>query len=70
MPAASSRPTFSAFGQTVTLDAGGDAWLRDDSLEDADSLPAPDAIAAEIVKNLEAALEEFRAVAEELGAGK
>lgn len=44
-------------------------WLRDDSLEDVDSLPAPELIAAEIVENLEAALEEFRAVAEELGAG-
>lgn len=43
-------------------------WLKDDSLEDADSLPPPDVIAAEIVENLEAALEEFRGVAAELGA--
>lgn len=42
-------------------------WLKDDSLEDIDSLPAPDVIAAEIVENLEAALEQFRSVAEELG---
>ena len=41
-------------------------WLEDDSLEDVDSLPPPDEIAAEIVENLEAALEQFRAVAEEL----
>ena len=41
-------------------------WLKDESLEDIDSLPAPDVIAAEIVENLEAALEQFRAVAEEL----
>ena len=41
-------------------------WLKDDSLEDIDSLPAPDIIAAEIVENLEAALEQFRSVAEEL----
>lgn len=41
-------------------------WLKDGSLEDIDSLPAPDVIAAEIVENLEAALEQFRAVAEEL----
>ncbi|MBK7360833.1 MAG: SAM-dependent DNA methyltransferase [Micavibrio sp.] len=41
-------------------------WLKDDSLEDIDSLPAPDVIAAEIVENLEAALEQFKAVAEEL----
>lgn len=41
-------------------------WLKDESLEDIDSLPAPDVIAAEIVENLEAALEQFRAVAQEL----
>ncbi|EAR23131.1 type I restriction-modification system subunit M [Nitrococcus mobilis] len=43
-------------------------WLKDDSLEDLDSLAAPDVIAAEIVENLEAALEQFAAVATELGA--
>lgn len=42
-------------------------WLKDDSLEDVDSLPAPDVLAAEIVENLEAALEQFRSVAQELG---
>lgn len=41
-------------------------WLKDDSLEDIDSLPTPDVIAAEIVENLEAALEQFRSVSEEL----
>lgn len=41
-------------------------WLKDDNLEDADSLPTPDVIAAEIIENLEAALEQFRGVAEEL----
>lgn len=41
-------------------------WLKDDSLEDVDSLPAPDIIAAEIVENLEAALEQYRGVAEAL----
>lgn len=41
-------------------------WLKDDSLEDIDSLPTPDVIAEEIVENLEAALEEFRKVSEEL----
>ena len=43
-------------------------WLKDDSLEDIDSLPEPDILAAEIVENLEDALEQFRAVAEELEA--
>lgn len=38
-------------------------WLRDESLEDADDLPAPDVIAREIVEDLTAALTEFEAVA-------
>lgn len=42
-------------------------WLKDDSLEDIDSLPEPDILAAEIVENLEAALEQFRGVEETLG---
>lgn len=41
-------------------------WLKDDSLTDASSLPKPAVIAAEIVELLEEALEEFRAVEEEL----
>ena len=41
-------------------------WLKDDSLEDVDSLPPPSEIAAEIVENLEAALEQFKSVVEEL----
>jgi type I restriction enzyme M protein len=41
-------------------------WLRDDSLEDTDNLPAPDLIAAEIVEDLEAALAQFSAVATSL----
>lgn len=35
-------------------------WLTDDSLEDIGSLPEPDTLAAEIVENLEATLEQFR----------
>ena len=41
-------------------------WLRDESLEDTDNLPPPGVIAAEIVDDLESALEEFRALAESL----
>ncbi len=41
-------------------------WLRDESLEDVDSLPAPSVIAAEIVEDLEAALTEFALIAETL----
>ena len=37
-------------------------WLKDDSLEDTENLPAPEILAAEIVENLEAALAEFRTV--------
>lgn len=45
-------------------------WLKDESLEDVDSLPPPDVLAAEIVENLQAALEAFQAVAEELAKPK
>lgn len=41
-------------------------WLRDESLEDSASLVDPDAIAAEIVEDLRAALEEFEAIGLEL----
>ena len=46
-------------------------WLRDESLEDLDNLPAPEIIAREIVEDLTAALVEFEAVASalELAAG-
>lgn len=43
-------------------------WLKDDSLSDADNLPAPEVIAAEIVDDLEAALEQFRLIAAEADA--
>jgi type I restriction enzyme M protein len=36
-------------------------------LEDTDNLPDPDIIAAEIVEDLESALEQFRLTAEDLG---
>lgn len=41
-------------------------WLRDDSLSDSDNLPAPEIIAQEIVDDLEAALEQFATIAEDL----
>jgi len=41
-------------------------WLKDDSLEDAANLPAPEVIAAEIVEDLQAALDEFELIAEDL----
>jgi hypothetical protein len=49
----------------VSLDI---TWLRDESLEDMDNLPAPEIIAREIVEDLTAALAEFEAVAAALAA--
>ena len=43
-------------------------WLKDDSLEESANLPAPDVIAREIVEDLQAALEQFAAIADEIGA--
>ena len=42
-------------------------WLRDESLADTENLPPPGVIAAEIVEDLEAALEQMRLIAEDLG---
>jgi type I restriction enzyme M protein len=41
-------------------------WLKDESLEDSANLPAPGVIAAEIVEDLEEALEQFRTIEEDL----
>jgi type I restriction enzyme M protein len=41
-------------------------WIKDKSLTDTDSLPAPDIIAAEIVDDLQAALEQFTKIAARL----
>ena len=43
-------------------------WLKDESLEESANLPAPDVIAADIMEDLEAALEQFREIANDLGA--
>jgi type I restriction enzyme M protein len=42
-------------------------WLKDDSLEDAADLPAPEVLALEIVEELESAVEEIRAIVNSLG---
>jgi type I restriction enzyme M protein len=42
-------------------------WLKDESLEDSENLPSPDVIAAEIVENLESALEQFSGIYESMG---
>jgi len=42
-------------------------WLKDENLEDSANLPDPDVLATEIAENLEAALEQFKGISEELG---
>jgi type I restriction enzyme M protein len=42
-------------------------WLRDESLEDTANLPNPDILAGEIIEDLQAALEQFTAIAEDVG---
>ncbi|MBI3099537.1 MAG: hypothetical protein HYY93_15120 [Planctomycetes bacterium] len=41
-------------------------WLKDESLEESANLPAPEVIARDIASDLEAALEQFQAIAEDL----
>ncbi len=41
-------------------------WLKDESLEDMDNLPDPEVLALEITEKLESALDQFRAIYEEL----
>ena len=41
-------------------------WMKDESLEDSANLPAPEVIAQEITDDLEAALEQFATIAEDL----
>ena len=41
-------------------------WLKDDALEESANLPDPDVIAQEITDDLEAALEQFDTIAEDL----
>lgn len=43
-------------------------WLRDASLEDSANLPDPDVLAMEIAEDLQAALDQFAQIAEDLGA--
>jgi len=43
-------------------------WIRDEALEETANLPDPDIIAADIVEDLESALEQLRAITEDLGA--
>lgn len=42
-------------------------WIKDKSLADLDSLPAPDELAADIIENLQSALESFQELQAQLG---
>jgi type I restriction enzyme M protein len=41
-------------------------WLKNESLEDSENLPAPDIIAKEIAENLESSLDQFASIHEDL----
>ncbi len=41
-------------------------WLKDESLEDSENLPDPEVLAREIADNLEAAMEQFSTIQQEL----
>lgn len=41
-------------------------WLKDDSLEDVEDLPEPEVLAADITENLEAALDQFSQIRDDL----
>jgi type I restriction enzyme M protein len=41
-------------------------WLKDESLEESENLPDPDILAQEIIDDLEAALKQFREIADDL----
>jgi type I restriction enzyme M protein len=41
-------------------------WLKDESLEDSENLPAPDVLARDIAENLGSALEQFSGIYEDL----
>ena len=46
------------------------AWLPDESLEDTDNLPNPAILSAEIVEDLQSALDQFALIAADLARGK
>ena len=57
------RPMISSCGVTWNANA---TWLKDETLEDSDSLPEPDMLADEIFEDMQAALALFGTVAKGL----
>ncbi|MDG6971019.1 MAG: hypothetical protein JRN54_07945 [Nitrososphaerota archaeon] len=54
--------------ETDKLNANLDIfWLKDEAMVDLENLSAPEILAQEITENLEAALEQFRSVSDEIG---
>lgn len=45
-------------------------WLKDESIEDLENLPAPDTLAREIANNLESAFDQFNSIYEDLESKK
>jgi type I restriction enzyme M protein len=45
-------------------------WIKDESLEDTENLPAPEVLAAEITENLQSALEQFNSIRDDLEENK
>jgi type I restriction enzyme M protein len=41
-------------------------WIKDKSLEDAENLPEPDVLAQKVAEDLQAAMEQFTTIANEL----
>ncbi|MBQ2776287.1 MAG: hypothetical protein IJF50_02210, partial [Peptococcaceae bacterium] len=41
-------------------------WIKDKSLADLDNLPSPDVLAADIIENLQSALESFQELQQQL----
>lgn len=54
-----SRESITKRGENLDI-----SWLRDESLQDADNLPEPDEIAAEIMMRLQSAMEDMEALTE------
>jgi len=48
---------------------GARLWLKDEGLDDSANLPDPDVIAAEIVEDLESALQQFAAIGNDIVEG-
>jgi hypothetical protein len=59
--------SYNPMARDITLEDSLDiTWLRDESLEDTDNLPDPAILAAEIVEDLQAALDQFAQIAADL----